>query len=108
MARQVSQYVRRFQGVGALPYLAMLLAAIGWFIQGRAPERNVVFPSELDICRSLPDGALASRGFWVSPTYIAIKSGSLVRYRCTFCNTHVPIVLFLEGEAIVLISDGKP
>jgi hypothetical protein len=86
----------------------MLLVTMGWLIQGRGPERNVVFPSELDICRTPPDGASASRGLWIFPAYIAFESGSLVRYRCTFCNAHRPIALFLEEDEIVLISDGRP
>lgn len=108
MVRQASQFARHFRRVGVLTLLAILLLGAGWLIQSEKQERKVVFPSELDICRTPPDGAFAPRGLWVFPTYISFENGSLVRYRCTFCIAHKPIALFLEEDEIVLISDGKP
>lgn len=104
MFDEAAQCARRFVGVGALS-LAALLGAMVLIAQRGGSERNTMFPSELDICRAPPNGALS---FWVSPSYIAAEKGTLVRYRCTFCNSHPPLALFFEEDAIALISEGGP
>lgn len=104
MSTKILQIARRLAGVGALS-LAVLLGAMVLWAQRGGSERNMVFPSELDICRAPTDGALS---FWASSPSTSAGKGAMVRYRCTFCSEHAPMALFLEEEVIILIADGGP
>ena len=90
--------------VSALLCVAIIASVAMWLGRGSAPKTAPLELADLYICRTPSDSALASRWFRAFPGYSSFEKGALVRYRCTFCNTHMPSNLSLETEDIVLIS----
>jgi hypothetical protein len=84
--------------------VAMLTAVVMWSGRGDASNTNPLDLADLYICRTPADSGLTPGWFRVFPGYSAFERGALVRYRCTFCNSHMPSNLSLEAEDIVLVS----
>lgn len=99
----------RRRGVTVLGLLcvATLAAVVVWSGRGAASNNNSLDLADLYICRTPADGGLTPSWFRVFPGYSAFEKGALVRYRCTFCNTHMPNNLSLEPQEIVLVSDKE-